>query len=78
MFSLYLYLYLYLHLLAYNYLQLLIYTYVLFILLYELDKTLKVWGLWNLQKQPPEVFFKKGYSKKFRRVHRKTQLLLKL
>ena len=36
---------LYLHLLAYTYLHLLIYTCVLFILLYELDKVLEIWGI---------------------------------
>ena len=51
MFFLCLYLYLhlftlsYLHFLAYTYLHLLIYTYVLFILLYELDKLLKIWRI---------------------------------
>ena len=46
---LYLYLWLftlpYLHLTAFIYLHLLIYTYVLSILLYELDKIAKIWGI---------------------------------
>ena len=56
MFSLYLYLHLqlftvpYLHLIDYTYLRLLIYTYVLFILLYELDKIAKIWGVWKLRR----------------------------
>ena len=56
LFSLQLYLYiwlfalLYLHLLAYTYLHLIIHTYVLFILLCELEKIVKIWGIQKLQR----------------------------
>ena len=32
----------------------------------------------NLQKQPSEVFYKKGFPKKFRNIHRKTPVLASL
>ena len=61
MFSLYLYLYLYLftlpylHLIACSYLHLRIYTNVLFILLYELDKIVKLWKTHRRSRQTCSV-----------------------
>ena len=47
---------------------------------YYLHKFLKLYvsqtkKLSQLKKQPPEVFYRKSYSKKFRNIHRKTPAL---